>query len=302
MQKVTAILKTILKASTFLFLLSIYTSPAYALDERPVSSNVSVSEDTVNLTEGTTTDVVITATVTDADGCEDISSVSVTFFRTDLGSSCSADDNDCYEGLATEDSGTCTPGGSDLNSTWTATISMQYFADPTDIGTHAGTTWSAEVIPSDSVGAGTTTGNYTVEVATLEAVSTVASINFGTMTLDENTGSSDQTTTVTNTGNAQIGLKVHGTDSENPGGGSYVLMRCDAGAILMKYAKYDTSSGTDYSLKTILTPTATIVSGFSIPQRTSDPTTDDLYWGFGVPDAGAGGSCEGTVVFTPYVI
>jgi hypothetical protein len=290
----TTIIKKITIIAFALFFVLLNCRLVYAIDERPVSSAVAITGELITLTENTTANVIVTATVTDTDGCEDIDSVSVKFFRTDLTSSGADDANHRYTQAAVLDTGTC-EGGGDLSSTWTATISVQYYADPTDAGAYSGTTWSAEVIPSDHIGAGTTEGNDTTEMATLKALEATTPIAYGELALNGNTGTTDQTTTITNTGNTAIGVQVDGYGSIDGDGKSMI---CTSGSVLLENEKYSKTALTAYASKTVLTDTAATVADFSINQRTDGASTNVLYWGFGMPINGVGGSCAGTVVFT----
>ena len=264
----------------------------------PVSSAVSIDGGaaSITLTEYTTKNVVVTATVTDNNGCGDIESVNVKFFRTDLTSTGADDTNHRYTQAATLVGGTCTAGGADLSADYTATIAVQYYADPTDAGSaNAATDWSAEVTPSDEA-TGTAGTNDTAEMSTLTALNVTALIEYGVLALDANTGTGDDATTVTNTGNVSIGTQVDGYGTSNGDGKS---MTCTVGTVTIGNEKYHTTASTAYASKTALTDTAATVTAFSVAQRTDGTTTGSLYWGFGMPADGVSGTCAGTVVFTP---
>lgn len=274
------------------------TSSASVTNVVPISSGVMLAPDlpTITLTENSTTPVTVTATVTDDNGCENISAVSVKLFRTDKTAACGDDPNDCYTQAATLDSGSCTPGGSDLSANYSATISAQYYADPTDVGSaNAGTTWSAHVTPSDGLG-GTAGADDVKEMSTLTALNVTSTIAYGSLALGADTGTSDQTTVVTNTGNVAIDTQVDGYGLANGDGNS---MKCTIGTVTIGSEKYSATALQDYAtLKTALTDTAATVAGFNIAQRTDTSTSGSLYWGFGMPSGGVSGSCTGTVVFT----
>jgi len=271
------------------------SSTASVTNVVPVSSAVAITGETITLTENTTTSVVVTATVTDNNGCEDIDSVSVKFFRTDLTSTGDDDANHRYTQAATLDTGTCTAGGGDLSANYTATIAVQYYADPTDAGSaNATTTWSAKVTPADGSG-GTAGTDDTTEMATLTALDVTAAIEYGALALGADTGEGDDTTTVTNTGNKSISVQVDGYGTTDGQGKS---MNCTVGSVSIEKEKYATSTATAYASKTALTDTAATVTEFSVAQRTDGATTGSIYWGFGMPANGVSGDCSGTVVFT----
>lgn len=273
------------------------TSSASATNVVPVASAVSIDSAaaSVTLTENTTTTVTVTATVTDNNGCEDIDSVSVKLYRTDLTATGADDENHRYTVSATQDGGTCTAGGSDLTATYTATIDVYYYADPTDAGSvNEATDWTAQVTPSDE--ATGTADTDTIEMDTLTALNVTTTIAYGELALNANTGTTDQTTTVTNTGNEGLDVDVDGYGASDGDGYS---MTCTLGTIPVANEKYHTTASTDYATKTALSDTAAEVD-IDIAQRTDTVTTGDLYWGFGMPETGVGGSCTGTVVFTAH--
>jgi hypothetical protein len=274
------------------------TSNATMLSIIPIASGASIDggSEAVYLTENTTKNVVVTATVSDNNGCSDIDSVSVKFYRTDVGAGAGDAGSNHYTQSASVVGGTCT-GGGDLSADYTATIAVQYYADPTDVGSaNAGTNWTADVIPVDGGGAGTTSSD-TIEMATLTAMSVTATVSYGSIPRGLNTGTADQITTVTNTGNVAIGTQVDGYGATNGDGYASV---CATGNIPIANEKYAIIASQDYtSSKTALTDTAANIVTFSVPKSTSAVSSDDVYWGFGVPTSGVDGACTGTIIFTP---
>lgn len=262
----------------------------------PTASSVDIDNaaTTIHLTENTTTKVTVTATVTDNNGCENISSAQVKLFRTDIGASASDDDNNHYTVSASQDNGSCTPGGSDLSATYTATVAVNYYADPTDPGSvHADTNWTAEVTPSDSAGTGKAATD-TIEMSTLTALNTTASVAYGEVSLGTTTAAVDQTVVVTNTGNEGIDVDLDGYGSTD---GDGLAMTCTIGSIPIGNERYSATANTDYSAKTPLTDTATKLD-LDIPQRTDGASTGNVYWGLAMPAQGVSGTCNGKIVFT----
>ena len=272
------------------------TSSSNVTNVIPVASSVSIDSDaaSVTLTENTTKTVTVTATITDNNGCEDIDSVSVKFYRTDLGAVGADDENHRYTVAATSLS-TCTAGGGDLTDTYTAAISVDYYADPTDAGSAGSSTnWTAQVTPSDE-SAGTAATD-TIEMATLTALDVTTTIAYGELALNADTGTGDTTTTITNTGNERIDVQVDGYGTTDGDGRS---MTCTWGTTTIGLEKYATSTGVAYASRNSLTDTAVEVD-MDIAQRTGAVSTGDFYWGFGLPVTGVGGNCTGKVVFTAY--
>jgi hypothetical protein len=268
----------------------------------PVSSGVSIDNgaDAVFLTENTTKNVIVTATITDNNGCPDITGFSVKFFRTDFGSACTPDENNCYlQATSSLVAGTCT-GPSDLSADYTATIPVWYYADPTDVGSAQPTqTWSAQVTPSDLTGAGTAGSNDTIEMATMVGAGfTPSNIPYSTLNLGVDSGTNDTTLTVTNTGNQAIGALLDGFGSVN---GDGLSMTCTPGSIPIGNERYHLTPSTTYASKIALTDTSTNTTQ-SLVKTTNgaSPTTGNIYWGMGAPSSiGVQGACTGVVVFTP---
>jgi hypothetical protein len=270
----------------------------------PTASNIAlanVSGGNINLTSATTTLATATFTITDNNGCEDIDSTatktSAVFYRTDVdgGVSCTPDAANCYTFNCTQDAASCTSGGEDLNATYTCTGTLQFYADPTDAGSpHADTTWTVGIIPADSSGAASASTSYTAEMVSLTSLSVTAEINYSSLALGADTGSTDQTTTVTNTGNRVIDTQVGGYGSASDDGYSMV---CTIGNTPVANEKYSLSASTAYASKTALvTDTSPNTATTNIAQGAS--STGDIYWGMGLPETGVGGTCTGHVVFT----
>lgn len=279
------------------------TSQASVTNVLPTASNVSINSGaaSITLTEGTTTTVTVTFTVTDNNGCEDIDShasnqTEAVFYRTNVtgGSGCTPDNNNCYTMNCTQDVGSCTAGGSDLDATYTCTVDVQFYADATDAGTYEATDWTATAIPRDNAGTDGTTASDTIEINTLTALDVTATINYGTLALGENTGTTDQTTVVTNTGNDDpIDIQLDGYGSVDGDGKAMV---CTIGSIPIGNERYSLTASTDWSTKTQLTDTPTTLTTFDLAKGAS--STKDVYWGLGMPSTGVGGSCTGYVNFT----
>ena len=285
------------------------TSSASVTNALPVASSVCVSDDgtgctdtAINLTEATTKTVTVTFTVTDNNGCEDINShatedTRAVFYRTNVteGAACTAGNNDCYHiaSSACTLSG-CTTGGADLDAAFSCTVAVQFYADATDAGTYVATDWTATAQPYDNAGTVGTTAADTIEMNTLTALNVTTTIAYGALALGANTGTTDQTTVVTNTGNNDpIDIQLDGYGAIDGDGYS---MTCTIGTIIIGNERYSLTAATDWSTKTLLTDTAANVSTFNLAKGAS--STKNVYWGFGMPSTGVGGSCTGKVNFT----
>lgn len=255
-----------------------------------ISATTLNSSNAIVLTENTTTTVYATTTVTDANGCSTITNVIADFYRSGVtASGCDtageSNNNSCYPiQSCTVVGGTCS-GALDTTANYVCSVSLQYYADPTDAGTYSAQTWTVNISASDGV-ATSTDATATAELNQLTALNVTASIAYGTVPANTDTGSTNQTTTVTNTGNTAIDPDISGTD-----------MVDGLNEIGVEYQKYSDAAFTYTSGGTALSTTPTSIN-LTLPQRTSGVVTDDVLWGIGVPAGTVPGSYTGTNTFT----
>lgn len=248
---------------------------------------------TVTLAENATVDAYIHGTVTDGNGCEQVDSpadYSGKFYRTNnpLGTSCVADNNDCYD-LAASDFvvDQCTPGGSDITARYQATKPIQYYADPTDVGSpNAASNWTATVTVND--GTVNSTAEATTEMGSLVALNVTDGINYGSLDLGA-ISITAVTATLTNTGNRNMDATVAGSGD----------MACTSGTIPVGNAHYSLSQLFVYAVGTALS-TAEQNMQNNTTQRTNDAvsSTTDTFWKIQMPASGVTGTCTNTVTFT----
>ncbi|OGD34390.1 hypothetical protein A2988_02585 [Candidatus Azambacteria bacterium RIFCSPLOWO2_01_FULL_46_25] len=231
----------------------------------------------ISLVEGTTKSVSVAATATDPNGFSDFASATSTIYRSGVGAACAANNSNCYA-VASCSFSSCAGN----SCTVTCTASMQFFADPTDIGTFAAETWMGTITVVDKQGASASSTAPAVELNTLYAISTPAAINYGSLNPSTDTGATNQTMVITNTGNAAITIPVSGADMTGPG------------TIPVSQQKYSLSSFTYSAGGTALTAVST-ASGLNLAKPTSTtPVQGTLYWGVGVPNGTPSGSYGGT--------
>ncbi len=253
----------------------------------PVASAVSLDSGaaSVTLTEGTTRNTVCAGTITDTDGFADIQAVGSWFFRTSTGTSSPPDANERY--YAYGDSQCVPSGGSGSTETYTCTFAVQYYADPTDAGSpHSSDNWTCELWPEDDIATGTPATD-TIEMASLIALDVTSTINYGTVNANADTGVTNQTTTITNTGNRDMDPELSGIAMTDGGSGSIA-------AAQQKYS----ATGFTYSSGGTALSTSPTAFDLTLPQRTGSEVTDDVLWGLGVPNATPQGSYTGTNTFT----
>jgi hypothetical protein len=254
----------------------------------PFITNLNLNNgQSIALTEGATTTIYATSTVTDYNGYSDISSASSTIYRSSLGSSCTANDNNCYK----ISSSSCTLSNCSGNScTLSCRADIQYFADPTDTGTYSAEKWESHVQVYDTSGYSDHETSLGVELLTLYALSIeTPGIDFGSLYVGTDTGAFDATTTIANTGNAQIDIDILGTDLV---GG--------VDTIPVGQQKYATSTFV-YSSCTICQFLTGSATNFNVnipkPTSTSTPSSDEIYWGISIPTGIGATTYSGTNTF-----
>jgi len=262
----------------------------------PVASSTSLNgAGDITLTTNTTTSILGTATITDNNGCDDVTGVTATLFRTNITSGSGASNNNQTHYSATCVNNSDCSGGADLTVTYNCTFSMEHFTDPTDAGSsYADTNWTFNVTPTD--GSGGTSDSTVQEVNTLTSMSLdTSSIAFGAIPLGGNTTTTNKNTTIANHGNEglDVSLTGYGASSDDN-----LSMDCTTGDINIAYLEYSGSTFT-YGSGTDLSNTTTeldldVVQGNDTTQRPTQP----IFYGFGLPTTGVGGSCTGTVVIT----
>jgi len=256
-----------------------------ASNSAPVASAVSIDSGAASITlnEGTTKNVVCSGTVTDDDGFSDITSVKADLFRTGVGIGSATDNNNHYQESGDSE---CVPsGGSGTSETYTCTIPVQYYADPTDTGSpNSADDWTCTLTPTDATEEGTAASD-TIEMSSLIALSvTESDISYGTVNANTDTGATNQTITVENTGNRDIDPQLSGANMAS-GGDSIAVGQQEYSATTFTYG-----AGTD------LSASATTLD-VTLPQPTNDGTPtiqDTVYWGLGVPAGTPAGTYTGS--------
>jgi len=243
----------------------------------------------IALTEGTTTTISATATLSDLNGYADIIAASSTFYRSSVagGGSCTADLNNCYQ-IGTS---SCSLYGCSGNSCEVScSAPMKYFADPTDAGSYFNAdNWQAILSVWDT-SSSYDTMSASQEVLTLQAMSASSTISFGSVVVGADTGASDATTTVNNTGNTVLNLGIGGDP-----------MTAGASSISYSQQKYSTSTFT-YSACTTCNILSASSSPTYFPVAITKPTSTsaffrDIYWGLAVPLGTAASTHSGTNYF-----
>lgn len=258
----------------------------------PSVSNVVVNGAAdITLTAGTTTNVTVTGTITDANSCQNISSVKTSLYRSGVGySACDTvgelNYNYCYSLVTCSVSGGSCTGGTDASADYSCTVTMQYHTDPTDVSTvYSAENWLGTILVTDS-GALTATAESStpIEVASLTALSLDALVSYGNIGLGQDSGATNATTTVTALGNVGIDTELSGTSMTN-----------GTDTIPVANQKYGTTAFTYSSGGTALSTTPVEIE-LNVLKTTSvgTPATKSLYWGIAIPGSISFGTYTGT--------
>lgn len=251
----------------------------------PVVSAVTINGGVaINLEESTTKAVTLTATVTDNNSCQDLSSVLGYVYRSGIAySGCDtsgeADNNYCYPEVSCSVSGASCTGSTDASADYTCTVNLQYYADPTDANTQYPTeSWMDTIKATDS---GTNT--HATEVSTgVELNSLIgtdygytvtSSLNYGNLGAGQKNDPLDKIITTTPTGNV-------GLDQEHSGAANMCVdyPTCAVGTpIGVAYQKYALASSTAYSSGSALSTTPVEVELNVAKPTTGSPTTNGTF-------------------------
>lgn len=242
----------------------------------------------ITLTPGGTTTVYATGTVSDQNGYADIVSATTTMYRSGVGTSCSADQNNCY--IAGPSSCTytnCLGNSCDI----VCRADFYFFAEATDVdSTYDAESWGALLSVQDQSGLVATQTAPFVELLTLRALSATDPINYGSLEVNADTGSTNASTTFTNLGNDAIDILIEGTD----------LTDGVSSIIPVTTQKFATSTFTYSSCVfcSSLTASSSLYElDLTKPTSTSTPVTDELYWGISIPYGVSANAHSGANIF-----
>jgi len=260
----------------------------FSLMFKPIITTLSLNGgNDIILAAGATTTITATGTVSDLNGYADLAAATTTIFRSGVGESCAADNNNCYIAAPAQCTYSDCAGAS---CTISCSVDMYYHSDPTDVGAYAGETWRALLSISDVGGSVATATAPSIDLLTLRALSVANAIDYGALAPDSNTGSYNATTTIQNIGNDSIDVSVEGTDLTD-GGSSLISVASQ---------RFATSTFT-YSSCVVCGTLAETGTNFMLdlakPASTTPPVTDDLFWGLAIPFGVAGTPHHGTNIF-----
>lgn len=242
--------------------------------------------------KGSDTPVAVTISMSDLNGCTDITSATAKIYMSATSSSCSTQDkNLCYAAASPVDCVKTNCVGGSATADYTCTTAMKYYALSTD-GYNASTTqysWLSNINVYDSavnISFASSTGVELVSNLGIDVSEPL--IDFGSyLYAGQNSASKNSTSTVVNIGNSPLNVDLSGSDMY-AGIGSPLPVNN-----LQWKLSTNFSYGTGFSLSSI----ATTVPA-NIPKAT---TTTDAWkrflWGIGVPSNANSTSYNGTTTF-----
>ena len=260
----------------------------------PVVSGVTLNAGSaITLTPNATTPVSVYATVTDSNGCGEITggTTTVLLYRSGVTSSTcagAANNENCYIATAFTASSTCSGG----SVTATTTFNVQYFADATDASSSFnGQKWIGTVLfrtPDNTTGTSDSTGQTLNSLLAINV--TTSSINYGTIQANTNTGSTDQVATTTNAGNNSSSLQLYALSTLTSAPNSIPTSSQGFATSSFNYNNAASSTG--------LTSSAVTVTGIYLFAPTSTTNVNlPTFWGLSVPNNQPTGTYTGTTVF-----
>lgn len=264
-----------------------YASVTYTpSNSAPSISNVSINGGIdIVLSESTSTFMLVTSTISDADGYADMTSYTAKLYRSGVTStnSCTADDNNCYN------SNFCNTSNCSGNScTLSCGFSIKFHAEPTDTGTPwASEYWRAwmQVTDSASHSASAFSAAGTPEMTSLLSldISTSTNINYGTLVPVSSPDGApiNQKATIIATGNTSLDITIYGSP-----------FTYQSSTIDTTYQRFSMTSGTTYQSGTSVTSSPGVEIELDIKKPTSTAVISEGYIWLGArrPDVVKSGS------------
>lgn len=266
----------------------------------PVVTAVSISANPIILLNYPTTTVSVNATISDNNGCADITggTSTILLYRSGVtSSSCQSGSGNgvstnlnCYVASAFTASSICS--GNSINTT--TTFGMYYFAQATDASSSFPTnTWKATVMfkgAGNATGTGDDSTNPLLQTLLAISISTT-SFNYGSIAPGGNTGSTNQMTSVNNQGNSSATIQVAGQTLLASGAANLVVSSQHFSTSSFAYPGTSTAlsaSSTPFSLLILTAPTSTASSSY----------TQATFWGLAVPNGTTIGAYNGSNIFS----
>ncbi|NIO22847.1 MAG: hypothetical protein GTN38_02355 [Candidatus Aenigmarchaeota archaeon] len=244
----------------------------------PVVSVTTVTPSPVDLSTCGTVTVWCNATITDANGWNDIQAANATLWDITTTTEFASDNSsDHYT------NSTCVLGsGSGSVRPVNCTFTVQYYANNA-------TSWNCRVYANDSAGA--SSSNYTnFTVNPLIAMDAENTIDFQSLSPGA-TSPDDVNNTVTNCGNVVIDLNLSGTNLTNV---SATVTNISVGNVKYNLTDY----AQDYTANMTSLNSSSTYTDFSLVKRTNGVSTNKTYWKISIPASIENLVYTGTITFT----
>lgn len=265
----------------------------------PVVTNVAtdIGSSTLTLTESSNTDVVLTATITDNNSCQNILDYKALAFLMEEAPACedeeegNYDPEQCVSNTAVNcsiSSGNLCTGPTDPSMDIECTIAFPHYSE----ATVSGSRFAADIwwIGAKAYDTGTAGENHVeVEIDMLAALNVTSSINYGSLNANQNTGATNQSTIISPTGNVGLDVEISGTNMIN-----------GANTIPVGNQRYSTSTFTYPSGTALSSSPANVEVNIPKPTPSLIPFAS-VYWGLGTPAIIAAGTYSGTNYITGVV-
>jgi hypothetical protein len=247
---------------------------------------------TMTLTPNATTSFDINYTMTDNNGCGDITRATSTAFRFGSASTCAIPSStpsslSCYVYV----SRTTSSCNSSISYDATDTVQIWYFANSTNgnSSTFPSDHWEAYAIVGDASNATGSATSSAVEMDVLSAVNVAtSSLLYGS--LSASSTSAEQPATTTNAGNSTTSIQLY----------AFATLTSGPNSITTSSQHYASSTGINWGASTALTASAVSLAGVSLKTPTSTTNVSQgIYWTLNVPAGQATGTYNGTNVFSP---
>ena len=285
-----------------------------AANSAPTIDSVTLNRTTITLNENTFVWASSTILVTDTNGCSEITKVesSLVFASTSVnqgaslcgkaGANYSYDANFCYNATRCVATTTGNQCAADNDVQFDCGFQIWYPARPTDSSAPGvnlqAAHWFVVGSTTDNIAASVSATNttQTVEVATLNALNVTGTITYGETAAGADTGATNQTAIVTNTGNTASDTEISGswmcTD--------YATCATPSQRVDDSQQKFSLSDVTYASLTNNLSSTtaATIETVLATTTATTTAVTANTYWGIAIPNGKQAGSYTGEDTFS----
>ncbi|MBS3903625.1 MAG: hypothetical protein KGZ30_04625 [Anaplasmataceae bacterium] len=218
----------------------------------PVVGSITLNNSAnITLIPATTTRVYASTTVSDADGAGDILYATSTFYRSGVGTSCSHNNQNCYQVA----SSSCSFAGSTTTVSCYADIAYNAQATGNASSSFPAEKWQAAITVVDRQSlSNSSSSSANIHVGIITAIdSATSSINYGTITAGQNSGSSTQRLNVINYGNSSTTLRVSGGN-----------LTYNSYSISVENQHYASSTFSYGGLEQPLSTTPTTISGVTI--------------------------------------